>query len=134
MKIKNILIGLIGINLVITVHEMGHWSMCQLFGVETPTFSIGFGPTLLQKKIGSTNFVLALLPLGGYVEIAGMRHAPIGKEAESFVTQPFRNKVLIMLGGIIFNILFALLVFFMVGFPPMTLPPGKPAQPDQRMN
>lgn len=122
MNIKNILVALIGINLVITVHEFGHWSMCHLFGVETPTFSIGFGPTLLEKKIGDTNFILALLPLGGYVEIAGMRQAPVGKEASSFITQPFGHKVLIMLGGIIFNILFALIVFMFVGFAPK-IPP-----------
>lgn len=119
MKIKNIVIALIGINLVIAVHEFGHWTMAHLFGVETPTFSIGFGPTVLAKKICNTNFELALLPLGGYVEITGMRHVKIGKEQSSFVTQPFGHKMLIMLGGIIFNILFAFLIFGIIGFSPV---------------
>ena len=118
MNLKNILIALIGINLVIAVHEFGHWTMAHLFGVETPTFSIGFGPTVLEKKIGTTNFELALFPLGGYVEILGMRHAVLGKEKASFATQPFSHKVLIMLGGILFNILFALLIFGIFGFTP----------------
>ena len=122
MKLKNWLIGLLGINIVIAVHEAGHWTMAHLFGVETPEFSIGFGPKLLTKKIGTTDFVLAALPLGGFVEIEGMRHAEPGKEAVSFVTQPFKHKVLILLGGILFNILFAFLVFVRVGFPPLVLP------------
>lgn len=118
MKLKNILIALFGINLVITVHEFGHWSMAHLFGVETPIFSIGFGPTIFSQKIGTTNFELAILPFGGYVEIAGMRHAEVGKEKTSFIYQPFWHKVLIMLGGIFYNIIFAFLIFIIVGLAP----------------
>jgi regulator of sigma E protease len=117
-RILNIFIVLIGINGVIAFHELGHWSMCHLYGVETPEFSIGIGPTLFEHQFGTTRFVLAALPIGGFVEIEGMRHPQPGKEAVSFATQPYGHKVLIMLGGILFNIIFACIVFILVGFIP----------------
>lgn len=120
-KLFNIVIVLIGINAVIAIHELGHWSMSHLFGVETPEFSIGIGPRLFEKQCGTTKFVLAALPIGGFVEILGMRHPQPGKEAVSFATQPYKHKALIMLGGILFNIMFAFIVFMLVGFiPPLT--------------
>lgn len=123
-RIFNIAIVLIGINAVIAIHELGHWTMSHLFGVETPEFSIGIGPTILEKQLGSTKFVLAALPIGGFVEILGMRHPQPGKEAVSFATQPYLHKALIMLGGILFNIIFAFIVFILLGF---TIPFLKPA-------
>jgi regulator of sigma E protease len=121
-KILNIIIVLIGINAVIAIHELGHWSMSHLFGVETPEFSIGIGPTLLSKQIGTTTFVLAALPIGGFVEILGMRHPAPGKESASFATQPYKHKALIMLGGILFNVLFAFIIFMLLGFEPPLAP------------
>ena len=118
MRLKNIVLGLLGISLVVGIHELGHWSMCKLFNVGTPRFSIGFGPVLLEKKIGTTVFSLSALPIGGYVEITGMRTPEPGREEESFSTKPFFQKAIIMLGGIAFNILFALIVLLIVGFAP----------------
>ena len=132
-KIFNIAIVIIGINAVIAIHELGHWSMCHLFGVETPEFSIGFGPTILEHQFGTTKFVLAALPIGGFVEIAGMRHPQPGKEAVSFATQPYKHKVLIMLGGILFNIIFAFIIFMLIGFIPPHIkqdPKIEPAAPE----
>jgi regulator of sigma E protease len=118
MYVKNIILGLLGISLVITVHELGHWSMSQAFGVDTPRFSIGFGPVLLEKKVGQTVFTLSALPIGGYVEIAGMRTPELTRPQHSFINKPFEQQMLIMLGGIIFNILFACILFIFVGFRP----------------
>lgn len=56
--------------LVIFVHELGHFIAAKLMGVYTPRFSIGFGPSLLKKRYGETEYVLAALPLGGYVRMA----------------------------------------------------------------
>ncbi len=56
--------------LVVFVHEFGHFLAAKLTGVYAPRFSIGFGPALLKKRIGETEYVLALLPLGGYVRMA----------------------------------------------------------------
>ncbi len=56
--------------LVIFVHELGHFIAAKLTGVYAPRFSIGFGPSLLRKRVGETEYVLAALPLGGYVRMA----------------------------------------------------------------
>ena len=59
-------IGLLG--LLVLIHELGHFVFCKLFGVKVIRFSIGFGPALLKKKIGETEYAISLLPFGGYVK------------------------------------------------------------------
>lgn len=61
---------LIVFGLVVFVHELGHFIAAKLTGVYAPRFSIGFGPALLKKRFGETEYVLAALPLGGYVRMA----------------------------------------------------------------
>ena len=56
--------------LVVFVHELGHFIAAKLTGVYAPRFSIGFGPSLIKKRFGETEYVLAALPLGGYVRMA----------------------------------------------------------------
>ncbi|HET9635408.1 MAG TPA: M50 family metallopeptidase, partial [Gemmatimonadaceae bacterium] len=56
--------------LVVFVHELGHFIAAKLTGVYAPRFSIGFGPALLKRRVGETEYVLAALPLGGYVRMA----------------------------------------------------------------
>jgi regulator of sigma E protease len=56
--------------LVVFVHELGHFIAAKLSGVYAPRFSIGFGPSLLKRRFGETEYVLAALPLGGYVRMA----------------------------------------------------------------
>jgi regulator of sigma E protease len=61
--------------LVIFVHELGHFVAAKLTGVYAPRFSIGFGPALFRKRRGETEYVLAALPLGGYVRMASRHDA-----------------------------------------------------------
>jgi regulator of sigma E protease len=68
-----ILAPIIVFGLVIFVHELGHFIAAKLTGVYAPRFSIGFGPALLRRRHGETEYVLAALPLGGYVRMAS-RH------------------------------------------------------------
>jgi regulator of sigma E protease len=65
-----ILAPILVFGLVIFVHELGHFLAAKAVGVYTPRFSIGFGPTLWRRKRGETEYVLAALPLGGYVRMA----------------------------------------------------------------
>jgi regulator of sigma E protease len=121
------LIGIFGINFLIGFHELGHFLFCKLFKIHTPTFSIGFGPKLISKKIGGTEFVLSAIPFGGFVEIAGMAEVAQGEQKEahskdkhSFASKPYYQKLLVMLGGILFNLGFAyaaLILIFMLGVP-----------------
>jgi regulator of sigma E protease len=68
-----LLAPLLVFGLVIFVHELGHFLAAKAVGVYAPRFSIGFGPALWRKRRGETEYVLALLPLGGYVRMAS-RH------------------------------------------------------------
>lgn len=124
MLIKSIFLiiaGVFGIGFLIGFHELGHWAFCKLFKVHTPSFSIGMGPRIFQKKLGDTVFVLSAIPLGGYVEIAGAEEVGQGEQKEagrrdeySFAVKPYWQKMLILGGGIMFNMLFAYLAFILV--------------------
>lgn len=114
--LRSVLAGLLGVNFVILVHEFGHWLMCHYYGVGTPEFAIGLGPTLARFSAHGTQFILGLFPLGGYVEILGARanleHLEAAKEVlpaatlkTLFATQTLSAKMLILLGGILANIL-----------------------------
>src|ERR671921_2751860 len=61
---------LVVFGLVVFVHELGHFLAAKACGVYAPRFSIGFGPALWRKRWGETEYVLAILPLGGYVRMA----------------------------------------------------------------
>ncbi len=120
------LAGLIGISFVVAFHEFGHFIFCKLFKIKTPSFSIGFGPRLLKKKIGDTEFAISAIPLGGYVEIANspeetgtLPQEPINEE-EYFRNKPWIQQFAVMIGGIAFNILLAYIIcaiLFMAGMP-----------------
>jgi len=129
-QIQNILFaitGMLGIGFLIGFHELGHFLFCKLFKISTPSFSIGFGPTIFTKKIGDTVFKLSAIPFGGYVEIAGSSEIGQGEQKAatqndefSFATKPFYQKFLVLIGGISFNLLFSYFTFillFMTGIP-----------------
>lgn len=131
LKFFFILIGILGLSFLIAFHELGHFLFAKLFHVRTPSFSIGFGPKLFSKKIGTTEFSLSAIPLGGYVELAGAAEVGQGEQKDahatdegSFAVKPFYQKLCIMFGGILFNLLFAycaMTILFMTGIPPHPL-------------
>jgi len=86
---------------------MGHFVTCKIFHIETPEFSIGFGPVLASYPIGDTQFSFRMLPLGGYVSIAGMGD----ENAGGFHERPYYQKAFVTLSGIICNIVLAMIIF-----------------------
>ena len=70
-----ILAPILVFGLVIFVHELGHFIAAKALGVYAPRFSIGFGPALFRRRRGETEYILALLPLGGYVRMASRHDA-----------------------------------------------------------
>lgn len=113
-NIPLIIMAILGLGFVIVFHEFGHFLFCKLFKVHTPSFSVGFGPRLIEKKIGDTMFAISAIPLGGYVEIAGSAETGQGEQLHahdkgdtSFSSKPYWQKMLIISGGILFNIIFA---------------------------
>ncbi|MBA2307336.1 site-2 protease family protein [Candidatus Dependentiae bacterium] len=127
-NIPLVILAILGISFLIVFHEFGHLMFAKLFNVYAPSFSIGFGPHLLKKKIGETTYALSAIPLGGYVEMAGAtEEAPEGAPHDTtlpiertFNAKPYWQKLLIMFGGILFNLLLAYIILsllYMAGTP-----------------
>ncbi len=99
---------LILVGILVIVHEFGHFFMAKLFGVRVEVFSVGFGKPLLTKKVGETQYRVCLIPLGGYVKLYG-EEGEVEDEA-SFAKKHPLKKILIALGGPLFNFLFSILL------------------------
>lgn len=74
--------------LVVFVHELGHFLAAKAVGVYAPRFSIGFGPALFRKRWGETEYVVAALPLGGYVRMASREDETIAELLEGGAERP----------------------------------------------
>ncbi|MFI6522987.1 M50 family metallopeptidase [Spirillospora sp. NPDC050679] len=70
--LAGVLILFFGLLLSIALHELGHFSFAKLFGVRTPQFMVGFGPTLWSMRRGETEYGVKWIPLGGYIRMIGM--------------------------------------------------------------
>jgi len=113
-----IIAGIFGVGFVIAFHELGHFLVAKLFGMRVQKFSIGFGPNIIHKKIGQTEFSISAIPLGGHNDFS----SPEGKEHDEFslIARPYYQKLLVIVGGITFNIILAYMIFtllFMAGMP-----------------
>lgn len=105
------------VGVLIFVHESGHFLWAKLFGVRVLTFSLGFGPRVAGFTRGGTDYVIAAIPLGGYVRMLGENpHDKVRREdeAQAFCTQPVWRRVVIVFAGPLMNLLFPLLLYFMV--------------------
>ncbi|MEO6549078.1 MAG: RIP metalloprotease RseP [Ferruginibacter sp.] len=116
---------ILSLSILVILHEFGHYITAKWFGCRVEKFYLFFDPyfSLLKKKIGDTEYGIGWLPLGGYVKISGMIDESMDKEAMKLPPQPyeFRSKpawqrLIIMLGGIIVNVLLAFIIYAMVLF------------------
>lgn len=94
------------IGFLVLVHEFGHFAAAKLSGVTVNEFAIGFGPIILSRTIGETNYQLRLLPLGGFVSMEGEKDRTF---SDGFRQRRFRTKAFILLGGVIMNFFFAVI-------------------------
>lgn len=131
---------LLTLGLVVVVHELGHFLFCKLFGVYVKTFSIGIGPKFARKRWGETEYVLSLIPFGGYVKMAGEglmeeiqdtgtweeRKYPLGTEEGNreaagldddipperhFHNRPAWQRLLVFIAGPLFNLILAFVIY-----------------------
>ena len=103
------------LGVLIFFHEFGHFLIARLFGVGVEKFSLGFGPRLIGKKVGITDYRISAIPLGGYVKMIGEEpDAEIAAEdiALSFTHKHVAKRMLIVAAGPVFNILLAVFIFF----------------------
>lgn len=122
--LTSILAFIVVIGLLVTVHEFGHFIVARLAGVKVLRFSIGFGPAIVRwgGRDGGTEYVLAALPLGGYVKMLDEREGevPESERALAFNSKSIGRRLAIVSAGPAFNFLFAILAYwivFMVGIP-----------------
>ena len=66
-----VIYGLLGLSVIIFIHELGHFFVARFFGVHVESFSIGMGPVLLHKTVKGTDYRLSLIPFGGYCGMKG---------------------------------------------------------------
>lgn len=114
------------LGILIFVHELGHFIAAKKSGVRVLKFSLGFGPKLIGKKIGDTEYLLSMLPFGGYVKPLGETpDEPVSEEDKPFslTHQSLPKRFAVLAAGSVFNILFAFLIFscvYMIGMPQLT--------------
>ena len=116
---------ILSLSILVILHEFGHYITAKWFGCRVEKFYLFFNPwfSLFKKKIGDTEYGIGWLPLGGYVKISGMIDESMDKEAMKlppqdyeFRSKPAWQRLIIMLGGIIVNVLLAFLIYAMVLF------------------
>jgi regulator of sigma E protease len=106
-------IAIIALGVLIVIHEGGHFLVARLCGMRVDRFSIGFGPAIWKKKIGETQYQIAAIPLGGFVQIAGLNPGEEGiapDDPRSYVNRPAWQRFAAILAGPATNYLFALLL------------------------
>ena len=105
----------LGLGVLIGIHEYGHYRMAVYRGVRVLRFSIGFGKPLLRwtSRSGQTEYVLAAIPLGGYVKMLDEREAPVPDSERhlAFNTQPLLSRALIVGAGPAANLLLAICLY-----------------------
>jgi regulator of sigma E protease len=117
------------LGILIIVHEFGHLVIAKRCGVKVERFSIGFGPRLWSVKRGGTDYQVSLIPLGGYVKMAGESYEDeIKGERWEFLSQPPGNRLRIVIAGPLLNYALAFIIFtliFIIGAPALSTTIGE---------
>jgi regulator of sigma E protease len=106
---------LAGLAALIFVHELGHFLAARKFGVVVEKFALGFGPKIVGFTKGGTEYLIAAIPLGGYVKMKGEEvEESDADEKGSFSAAPVSHRLAIAFAGPLFNILFAISIYYFV--------------------
>ena len=105
------------LGVLIFFHELGHFLVARLFGVGVERFSLGFGPKLVSRTVGITDYRISAIPLGGYVKMVGEEPDAEIDPADipiSFTHKHVFKRILIVAAGPMFNMLLAVAIFFVI--------------------
>jgi regulator of sigma E protease len=109
---------ILGLSILVGLHELGHLLTAKLFGMRVEQYSIGFPPRIFGFKMGETEYSLGAVPLGGYVKITGMIDESLdteylGREPQpyEFRAKPAWQRLIVMMGGIIVNVITGIVIF-----------------------
>jgi regulator of sigma E protease len=121
--VSNILVGLLGLFVMIFVHEFGHLLAAKTLGVKVETFSLGYGKKLIGFRLGETTYQIAVFPFGGFTKFKGEHLFAkaveenldrIPEDPDSYYNQPAWKRVLISFAGPFANVVFAAVFFTIV--------------------
>ncbi len=99
-----IILIIVGLSLLVLVHELGHFFVARKCGIKVEEFGIGFPPRIFKKKRGETEWSINSIPFGGFVKLYGEQGLEEGKDKErSFIHQSFSKKITVILAGVTVN-------------------------------
>ena len=108
---------IVAVSVLVTVHEFGHYWVARRLGFKVLRFSVGFGRPLISRVAGAdrTEYVIAAIPLGGYVKMLDEREGPVPAADlhRSFTRKPPWQRILVLVAGPAFNILFAIVGIYL---------------------
>lgn len=109
---------ILGLTILVGLHELGHMLTAKWFGMRVEKYAIGFPPKIFSKKIGETEYMLGMIPLGGFVKISGMVDESMDTEAlkeepkpYEFRAKPAWQRLIVMMGGIIVNVITGIVIY-----------------------
>jgi len=109
---------ILGLTILVGLHEMGHMLAAKWFGMRVEKYAIGFPPKIFSKKFGETEYMLGMIPLGGFVKISGMVDESMDTEAlkeepkpYEFRAKPAWQRLIVMMGGIIVNVITGIVIY-----------------------
>ncbi|MBW7465505.1 regulator of sigma E protease [Pontibacter aydingkolensis] len=109
---------ILGLTILVGLHELGHMLTAKWFGMRVEKYAIGFPPKIFSKKIGETEYMLGMIPLGGFVKISGMVDESMDTEALKeepkpweFRAKPAWQRLIVMMGGIIVNVITGIVIY-----------------------
>jgi len=114
-----IALGIIGLGIVVFVHELGHFVAARLVGIDVEAFSIGWGKAVLRKTVGGVEYRLGMFPVGGYCKMRGENEINEAMENGKEAVEPVKGtyygagplqRILVCVAGPFFNLLFAFAV------------------------
>ena len=112
---------MVGITILVTIHELGHFLTAKMFGMRAETFSIGFPPKLFSFTRGETEYMFGAIPLGGFVKISGIidesmdtDHLDQEPQPYEFRAKPVWQRLIVMTGGVIMNVILGVFIFSMI--------------------
>ena len=114
---------ILGLSILVGLHEWGHMAAAKLFGMRVEKYFIGFPPKIFSFQKGETEYGIGAIPLGGFVKISGMIDESMDVDAMNQEPQPweFRSKpawqrLIVMLGGIIVNVIVGIIIFIAIAY------------------
>ena len=114
---------ILALSIIVAIHEFGHLITAKFFGMKVEKYFIGFPPKIFSFNYKGTEYGLGSIPLGGFVKISGIidesfdtKHINKKPEEWEFRSKPAWQRLIVMLGGIILNVITGIIIFIFLSY------------------